>query len=166
MVTMPTEPAMLMVRAFVDASSRLVEVGLVGDESDDRSLELTLMTVEGTVAVGLASFDSISQLDTAWHTADNSGLVEFNPRISEIILDGYRGWHESTKKYLPIVDRLEARARPVVGADALRASFRESAGIITPDDPFFAGDELDRLAADAVSAHEQGKTAEFTELDD
>lgn len=105
MVTMPTEPAMLMVRAFVDASSRLVEVGLVGDESDDRSLELTLMTVEGTVAVGLASFDCISQLDTAWHTAVYSGLVEFDPRISEIILDGYRGWHESTKKYLPIVDR-------------------------------------------------------------
>ena len=84
----------------------------------------------------------------------------------------YRSWRDTAAFFLEAINaRTGPRPSDITGlaeSDVLRLNHRpraRPARVLTPvDDEFFEGEDLDRLADDAIQAMDSGQTVEFTEM--
>jgi hypothetical protein len=158
------EPAFAMMKTFGEAARHWFLPTDGGSPEKNHPDDKVALMAQLAVAYANGAFDFIAGFDVLWHTEMFSGATEYKPGEQEMILKTYGEWHANSIQILPTLDRFEAQGRPIQGADKLRANVRKAKGALTPDDDFFEGEELDRLAEEALAADDRGETVEFTEM--
>jgi hypothetical protein len=122
--------------------------------------------LERRLALGVFTFQQISQVDEDWRREVFAGRLPFSEQVETAITEAYRVWGTACAAFLQAIDDLEAEGYEVEGADEFRRCCREVRGILTSDKDFFSAPELTALRDEAVEAHRNGTTEEMSEIDE
>ena len=87
--------------------------------------------------------------------------MDFDPALDSAVQRLFSDWLKIGVEILPLVERLERDIGTIEGADTFRANLSEAESILTPDDVFFASDELADLRDRAIDDHRAGRTELF-----
>jgi hypothetical protein len=141
------------VRRFRDLYRRGLEDWQVKHDDAMRSYDLAHRAGYLVFAVG-----GIERLD---ESIRESVLVRNEPCDEEaenFVHRLYAEWFRDAKRCLLDGEELERDGYPVKGLCALRHNVREVGGILTPDEDFFAGKDLQDLRDAAIDSHRNGHT--------
>jgi hypothetical protein len=121
---------------------------------------LTSKTDE-SVASTHAFLDRVIQYDVKWRTSVFLGETEYDEAIENSIREALKSWADMTDSLLVRVGDLKALGFFPASLETLPPRVAEVRSMLTPDDEFFEGDELDDLTGRAFREDEQGLTVEF-----
>jgi hypothetical protein len=114
------------------------------------------------VAMAHSLLNDILQYDVIWRTSVFQGETEYDEAIEKRIESGLRSWAEGVEHLIEALDHFRSCGAPhSESMEALRPRLAEVRRMLTPDDQFFEGEELDDLVAEAIVDDEAGRTAEF-----
>lgn len=164
MITNFVEPAILITAAFESATSLVSGFDPTAESLTPEQINEWQMTLDSSVSVGNRAFAVTSDLDVKWHTLVFEEKVPFDLEVVAAIEGLYGLWRDIATLFLEAVDAFEALGHPVAESDVLRRNRLNAIGLLTPDNAFFEGEELDRLAEEAINADARGETVEFTEM--
>ena len=166
MVITLNDPAVLMIRAFEEAAQPLIWLSPAGSDSTSVQKPAFRLRMQAFIDFGIMAFKLIQDVDVSWHRAMFQELIPYHEADRERIVDLYRAWDETTKKVLAQLKKLEKANLVFDHIDILELGRREVKGMLTSDDEFFEGTELDELVEDALAAHARGETTEMREIGD
>ena len=121
---------------------------------------LTLMA-DDSVARTHRLLNLILDYDVRWRTSVFQGDTEYDQAIQDRIESGLRFWADSTEALLAKIDALQHTGFRPISLDTLRPRVTEVRSMLTPDDEFFRGEELDDLARAAIDENEAGHATAF-----
>ena len=130
--------------------------GLTADQISDLASKL-----DDSVARTHAFLDHVIQYDLKWRTSVFQGETEYDEAIEGRIEGGLKFWADATGRLLSELDGFRRYGVYSESIETLRPRLAEVRKMLTPDDEFFEGEELDDLAAGAISADKSGQTTEF-----
>jgi hypothetical protein len=118
---------------------------------------------EDLIAKANFIFDRIMHIDVQVQHCLLVGRCRDEEGLQEKLRDLLRAWLAVSLQVIAQGERLERDYGEVEGLDSLRANVQEARSALTPDDEFFAGDNLSALRDEAVEAHRSGLTEPLLE---
>jgi hypothetical protein len=161
MMISPADPSIRMGKAFGESVRPLSLASLLGRPATAAEIGSLVLTIDEAVGVGNMAFDAYIRFDLNWRTAMSGGKVEYDESTDNLIRDGLRTWALDAARLVSVVDSLAGFEVATVPLETLRGRIVEVRDMLTPDDQFFEGEALDRLAGEALAADERGETVPF-----
>lgn len=128
--------------------------------NQEKIAALTLIADE-SVARACQSLDEILEFDVEWKTSVFEGETEYDQAIQDRLDVVVKIWAEGVEAFLSSLDALKPMGFQLASLDTLRARLAEVRNMLTPDDEFFRGEELDEMARAAIDEDEAGRTVAF-----
>ncbi len=166
MITLLHEPVVLSVRAFEEASQSVIWATVPAEKYTALASSRVRLQTQAVIDYGITSLKSIQKFDVAWHQGIFEGSIPYRESDREVLVDVYHSWYVTVRKLLAKLDKLGSAGLSFPETAQLRTMHNGVAGLLTPDDEFFEGVELDMLAENAIHSAEQGETVEMREMGD
>jgi hypothetical protein len=147
--------------SFVDFLEQLGEIEAPADGLSPAKIEALTSKADESAALTHGFLDHILDYDVRWRTAVFRGETGYDPAIEERIEAGLRTWLNLTESLLARLEPIRSWGFRPASLETLRPRIAEVRNMLTPDDEFFEGEELDDLTEKAISEHEAGRTVEF-----
>ncbi len=128
---------------------------------NDHRQAMQCLDFEEFLRFGLTFFEFINHLDESWRHRVRRKIETYSPECHDIILELYRLWMRPCDKLIQVIERFEADGFDIEPKEVFLAACRECRGILTPDEDFFQGDQLDRLRNSATEELAAGTTEAF-----
>ncbi len=161
MISSPLQPAVLMVNAYKEASHLLSQGSSSSSRPFDLSDEQFKLEAQIVIDSGIWCLRLIQTIDARWHKAIFDESISYRESDREELINFYQSWHTVTGKILA-----KLGSSGLTDTDILQSGYAEVGGLLTPDDQFFEGEELDELVQDAIGSLDRGETVEMREMGD
>jgi hypothetical protein len=117
--------------------------------------------IDDFVSRSLAILDHLLECEASWRTFVFQGKTEYDVEIEKHVEESLKDWADRADGFLSSFDTLVSGGISAESVETFRSRVAEVRGMLTPDDEFFEGEELDDLAAQAITEHESGATVDF-----
>jgi hypothetical protein len=119
------------------------------------------LSADEAAAQACQILDGLLDFEVEWKTSVFEGETEYDQAIQDRLDVVVKIWAEGVEAFLSSLDRLKPMGLHLAGLDALRSQLAEVRSMLTPDDEFFRGEELDEMARAAIEEDEAGRTVAF-----
>ena len=147
--------------SFGDIFEQLGKIGPATSQLSPTMIERLTLKADESAALTHGFLDRILDYDARWRTAAFRGETEYDPAIEDRIEAGLRSWLNLTESLLAKLEAVRSWGFRPDSLETLRPRIAEVRNMLTPDDEFFRGEELDEMAAKAIAEHEAGQTVKF-----
>jgi hypothetical protein len=147
--------------SFGDFFEQLGKIEPVANRLSPAKIEALTSKADESAALTHGFLDHILDYDVRWRTAVFRGETDYDPAIEERIETGLRAWLNLTESLLAKLQPIRSWGFQPASLETLRPRIAEVRNMLTPDDEFFEGEELDDLTEKAIAEHEAGRTVEF-----
>ena len=142
------------------------KVGAYEDECDlwksDRDLAMLSFDIQELIHDGIKLFRDICRLDENWRLAVLEKRIpydlDFEQKLRSVVQTFHRTSSAINRELIPLAEKAGHSLDRVNDFRGVCAAVK---GMVTPDDEFFCDDALLRLQADAIDAHDDGRTIDY-----
>ncbi len=166
MINSPLQPAVLTVKAFDEASQLLIGNSSLDSQSVNLANAESKLGIQAVIDSGISCLRLIQTIDARWHKAIFEESIPYRESDREELSNLYQSWYTVTGNMLAKLGRLEEACLDLTDTVILQSGYAEVGGLLTPDDQFFEGEELDGLVQDAIMSLDRGETVEMREMGD
>jgi hypothetical protein len=117
--------------------------------------------MDEAIARTLALLDHILEREATWRTFVFQGKAEYDVEIEKRIEEILKNLADRTETVLFKLDPLRSKGICPESMETLRNRIADVRSMLTPDDDFFEGEELDALANQAIAENDSGATVNF-----